>query len=224
MADLLDELVELKKDVLGAAGEVKDLGKEARDMLTSGVKDKVTAAREGADGQVKVTARSLVSQPISLEQMDYQPLAAAQQMADAANTYQHLYLSCQQAFDGPVPAHVCTLPCLGKLEAGTLVQLLDQDVDVNIFLPLNCCQECMVTDGEDRYLAAIEEAETATGKVIGYECELKALDASKHRGLERKDLVNDLLRVTGVGRDVDSLLQAPQKAIAATGRRLLGKF
>lgn len=155
---------------------------------------------------------ALVSTRLDAKEL-YDSLAAGASVKEAS------YATCANALAKTPPDGIAVLPCIGAVKPEIWFALLAAYPNIAIYLPLDACEGCVNSRGEEMYCTAIERAEAWSGRNMGFECELADLKLGKRHDVERRELVNKIVKstVTGVST-VNPLASGAMRAYEAINK------
>ena len=137
------------------------------------------------------------------------------QIVQAAVSHEQCYVTCTRAL-GRIPRdNEVVLPCVGIVPPEVWFAVMCDHANVSVFLPLGICDKCRTVTGEAAYVNAIGQAETWSGRSVGLECDADALDGSKSRGYERRQLMSSIMETGRAAMAAANPLVGAARAAAA---------
>lgn len=126
------------------------------------------------------------------------PKKLYEKIASAAIQYETCYVTCTRALRRiPRDNEIC-LACIGDVPAEVWFALLCDFDNVSVYMPLDICEKCRTTTGEDSLGDAIATAEEWSGLNMDLIVDPSELVCVKRREYERKEFADKILKSTGL--------------------------
>ena len=146
-----------------------------------------------------------------------QPKKLYDAIAGAAAAYETAYVTCTRALRRLPRENEVVVACIGDVTPEVWFSVLADYPNVSVYLPLDICENCKNTTGEEILGNAIATAEEWAGAGLGLEVDAKALTCTKRREFERKEVMDNILRTTGLAV---SKLNPATAAVTSVAQRL----
>ena len=130
-------------------------------------------------------------------------------IARAASTYEQCYVTCTRALGRLPRENEVLLPCVGAVPRELWLSLIADFDNISVYLPLDICDRCRTTTGEDAYTNEIATAEKWSQASVGFEASGRGLNHEQARAYRR-------------GQFMDDMRQAGLTALVATNSALTG--
>ena len=138
-------------------------------------------------------------------------------IAGAAAAYKTAYVTCTRALRRVPRDNEVVVACVGDVPSEVWFSILADYPNVSVYLPLDICEHCKNTTGEERLGEEIATAEECTGVGLGLEVEAKNLTCEKRREYERKEFMDNIMKTTGLAV---SKLNPATAAVTSVAQRL----
>ncbi|MBM6779664.1 4Fe-4S binding protein [Collinsella tanakaei] len=146
-----------------------------------------------------------------------QPKKLYDAIAGAAAAYETAYVTCTRALRRLPRENEVVVACIGDVTPEVWFSVLVDYPNVSVYLPLDICENCKNTTGEEILGNAIATAEEWAGAGLGLEVDAKALTCTKRREFERKEFMDNIMRTTGLAV---SKLNPATAAVTSVAQRL----
>ena len=146
-----------------------------------------------------------------------QPKKLYDAIAGAAAAYETAYVTCTRALRRLPRENEVVVACIGDVTPEVWFSVLADYPNVSVYLPLDICENCKNTTGEEILGNAIATAEEWAGAGLGLEVDAKALTCTKRREFERKEFMDNIMRTTGLAV---SKLNPATAAVTSVAQRL----
>lgn len=146
-----------------------------------------------------------------------QPKKLYDAIAGAAAAYETAYVTCTRALRRLPRENEVVVACIGDVTPEVWFSVLADYPNVSVYLPLDICENCKNTTGEEILGNAIATAEEWAGAGLGLEVDAKALACTKRREFERKEFMDNIMRTTGLAV---SKLNPATAAVTSVAQRL----
>lgn len=146
-----------------------------------------------------------------------QPKKLYDAIAGAAAAYESAYVTCTRALRRLPRENEVVVACIGDVTPEVWFSVLADYPNVSVYLPLDICENCKNTTGEEILGNAIATAEEWAGAGLGLEVDAKALTCTKRREFERKEFMDNIMRTTGLAV---SKLNPATAAVTSVAQRL----
>ncbi|MDO4595555.1 MAG: 4Fe-4S binding protein [Coriobacteriaceae bacterium] len=146
-----------------------------------------------------------------------QPKKLYDAIARAAAAHDTAYVTCTRALRRMPRENEVVLACVGDVTPEVWFSILADYPNVSVYLPLDVCEKCRNTTGEEIMGEAIAKAEEWSGQGLGLEVDPKALTCTKKREYERKEFMDSIMRSTGLAV---SRMNPATAALASVTQRL----
>lgn len=138
-------------------------------------------------------------------------------IAGAAAAYKTAYVTCTRALRRVPRANEVVVACVGDVPREVWFSVMADYPNVSVYLPLDICENCKNTTGEDRLGEEIAAAEEWSGVGLGLEVDPHALTCEKRREYERKEFMDNIMKTTGLAV---SKLNPATAAVTSVTQRL----
>ena len=119
-------------------------------------------------------------------------------IAKAAVQYETCYVTCTRALRRiPRDNEIC-VACIGDVPAEVWFAVLCDFDNVSVYMPLDICEKCRTTTGEETLGEAIGLAEEWSGLNMDLIVDPSELSCVKRRDYERKEFADKVMRSTGL--------------------------
>ena len=145
------------------------------------------------------------------------PLALYDKVARAAAAYEQCYITCTRALGRIPEPNEILLPCVGAMAPEVWFNLLCEFPNLSVYLPLDACERCRITTGEEFFSDAIATAEEWSGETVGLEVDEDALGHEQKRAYKRSQFVSSM---TSAGTRLVSRTTPMLAGAQAVARRL----
>lgn len=136
-----------------------------------------------------------------------------EQIAKAAGSYRHAYVTCTRALGRLPEENEVLLPCVGCVPTEVWFSILCDFPNVSVYLPMGVCDRCRTVTGEDAYGEAIGLAEQLSGRGVGLVADESELDHQKLRSAERREFVSNIAKAGASAASMANPLLAGAKSI-----------
>ncbi len=181
-------------------------------------------AIEVADGEVEILDKCRkcgLCVPVCPTEAIVSPRIAPKKLYDAiaaaAASHTTAYVTCTRALNRMPRENEVVVACIGDLTAETWFAAMVDFPNLSVYLPLDCCEGCRFSAGEEMLGDAIARAEEWAGFGMGVEVEPQALVCEKNREFERKEFMDNIMRTTGLSV---AKLNPATAAVASVTQRL----
>lgn len=138
-------------------------------------------------------------------------------IAGAAAAYETAYVTCTRALRRIPRENEVVVACIGDVTPEVWFSVMADYPNVSVYLPLDICENCKNTTGEEALGNAIATAEEWVGTGMGLEVEARNLTCVKRREYERKEFMDKIVRQTGL---TVSKLTPATAAVASVTQRI----
>ncbi len=145
------------------------------------------------------------------------PKTLYDKIAAAATSHTTAYVTCTRALRRMPRENEVVLACVGDVTPEVWFSILAEYSNVSVYLPLDICERCKTSTGEEALGNAIAQAEEWAGRGLGLEVDEKSLKCKKRREYERKEFMDNMMRTTGL---TVSKLNPAAAAVASVTQKL----
>ena len=138
-------------------------------------------------------------------------------IAGAAAACETAYVTCTRALRRIPRENEVVVACIGDVTPEVWFSVMADYPNVSVYLPLDICENCKNTTGEEALGNAIATAEEWVGAGMGLEVEARNLTCVKRREYERKEFMDNIMKTTGLAV---SKLNPATAAVASVTQRL----
>lgn len=138
-------------------------------------------------------------------------------IAGAAAAYNTAYVTCTRALRRMPRENEVVVACIGDVPPEVWFSVMADYPNVSVYLPLDICERCRTTTGEEVLGDSIATAEEWAGTGLGLEVDAKQLKCVKRREYERKEFMDNIMKTTGLAV---SKLNPATAAVASVTQRL----
>ncbi len=145
------------------------------------------------------------------------PKTLYDKIAGAATSHTTAYVACTRALRRMPHENEVVVACIGDITPEVWFSILADFNNVSVYLPLDICERCKTSTGEEALGNAIAQAEEWAGRGLGLEVDEKSLKCKKRREYERKEFMDNMMRTTGL---TVSKLNPAAAAVASVTQKL----
>ncbi len=145
------------------------------------------------------------------------PKTLYDKIAGAATSHTTAYVACTRALRRMPRENEVVVACIGDITLEVWFSILADFNNVSVYLPLDICERCKTSTGEEALGNAIAQAEEWAGRGLGLEVDEKSLKCKKRREYERKEFMDNMMRTTGL---TVSKLNPAAAAVASVTQKL----
>lgn len=125
---------------------------------------------------------------------DLSPTQLYDRIAAAAMSHETAYVTCTRTLNRLPEDNEVVVPCVGVVPTEVWAAVMADYPNVSIYLPLDICEDCRTTTGEETYIDAIGRAETWLGYGLGLEVDEGDLTHEIRRSWQRKEFVDNIVQ------------------------------